>query len=293
MFDKIFTYLRVAVLPVSVLLAVTADARETVQIEKDVNYLGAGRSEKADLYLPADAANTKKRPAVVIIHGGGWTGGDKGAAREQNIGTTLATNGYVALSINYLLQPTDGPRVWPKNLHDCKTAVRWLRANAERLRIDQEHIGVIGGSAGGHLAAMLGLSGPESGLDPEADAPFADFSCRVQAVVDLYGPMAHQPERIETLLGPNALDNPELRRQVTPLSHIDKTDPPVLILHGTADTTVPVADSELFAEALNKAGVKHELIIIPGAPHTFHLQPKQQDLRPVVLKFFDKHLKSR
>jgi len=84
---------------------------------------------------------------------------------------------------------------------------------------------------------------------------------------------------------------PELYKQADPRTHISKGVPPILILHGTADKTVPVADSEALAAALKAAGVEHQLEIIPDAPHTFHLQPKQRDLRPLVLGFFDKHLK--
>ncbi len=266
-----------------------------VAIEKDVAYLPSDRAEKADLYLPAAAidpsraASLAKRPGMVIIHGGGWTGGDKGAAREQNIGTTLASQGYVCMSINYLLQPKDGPRIWPRNLHDCKTAVRWLRANAERFQLDTEHIGVIGGSAGGHLALMVGLTDTASGLDPAG--PYGEHSCAVQAVIDLYGPIADTPKWTAALVAPDAPNVTELIRQVTPLSYVDAQDPPVMIMHGTADTTVAVRDSEVMYEALKKVGSQHKLVIVPGAPHTFHLQPKQQDLRPVVLEFFDRYLK--
>ncbi len=263
---------------------------DAVQIEKGIAYLGADRAEQADLYLPPTAPPGELRPGIVIIHGGGWTGGRRDANREINIGTTLAEHGYVCLSIDYLLQSAEpgAKKIWPQNLHDCKTAVRWLRAHADKYQIDTDHIGVIGGSAGGHLAAMVGLTG--SDLDPPG--PYADQSTRVQAVVDMYGPMAHNRSRIERLVDPASPDVEKFARQITPLSHIDAGDPPVLILHGTADTTVDVADSELFAAALAKGNVPHELVIIPDAPHTFHLQPEQRDLRPVVLGFFDKYLKA-
>ncbi len=78
---------------------------------------------------------------------------------------------------------------------------------------------------------------------------------------------------------------------MTPLTFLDPKDPPLLILHGTADKTVPLRDSEVLAEAAKKAGTQHQLVVIPGAPHTFHLQPSQRDLRPLVLEFLDKHLK--
>lgn len=260
-----------------------ASSQSPVRIEKDVEYLSPGRAEECDLYLPAEQTG-KRFPAVVIIHGGGFTAGDKGAAREQNIGTTLALNGYVGMSVNYLLAAPGKPS-WPQNLYDCKTAVRWLRKNADRLHVDPAHIGVIGGSAGGHLAAMVGLAGPDAKLDPKE--PYGEFSCRVQAAVDLYGPA--ELDRFQTMFARPLKD--EEFRQASPLNQASKDDPPVLILHGTADTTVPLEQSKLLDAALEKAGVKHELVIVEGAPHTFHLQPKQRDLRPVVLGFFDRNLK--
>lgn len=265
-----------------------------VKIVKDVSYLGPDRKEKADLYLPDDAEGEgpARHPGIVIIHGGGWTGGDKGAAREQNIGRTLAANGYVCMSINYLLQPKEGERIWPRNLQDCKTAVCWLRANAQRLHIDTEHIGVIGGSAGGHLALMVGVTDKQAGLDPP-QAESLGQSCRVQAVIDLYGPIADTPRWSKTLVGRDCADAPELCRQVTPLSHLDASDPPILVMHGTADTTVDIRDSKVIDAALEKAGIEHQLVIVEGAPHSFHFQPKQQDLRPIALAFLNKHLKGQ
>lgn len=269
------------------LLLASAASAADIRTEHDVDYLGAGRAEKADLYLPAEVQPGQKFPAVLIIHGGGWVGGDKRAAREINIGTTLAQNGYVGMSINYLLAKVDHPGpTWPQNLHDCKTAVRWLRANAERLHIDPECIGVIGGSAGGHLAAMVGLTGPE--LDPPGQG-----DCWVRCAVDLYGPVLWFEQRDLPMFRKTRAEAPELYRQADPRTHVDKDDPPLLILHGTADKTVAVADSEALAAALKSVGAAHELVIIPDAPHTFHLQPKQRDLRPLVLGFFDRYLKAK
>jgi acetyl esterase/lipase len=261
---------------------------EGVRIESDVAYLEPGRSEKADLYLPTAPAEGKRRPAVVIIHGGGFTGGVKDAIREFNIGTTLALNGYVGMSIDYLLSK-NGQVTWPQNVHDGKTAVRWLRKNAERLHVDPDHIGVIGGSAGGHLAAMLTLTGTDDGLDPAG--PYGEYSCRVQCGVDLYGPADLTTARDLSMLGKTRAEAPELYRAASPVTYVDRDDPPLLIMHGTADTTVDVEQSKHFAEVLKKAGAKHELVIVEGAPHTFHLQPKQRDLRPIVLGFFDTYLK--
>lgn len=272
--------------------SVSTSSAQGYRLEKDVDYLGAERKEKADLYLPAEIPKGKRVPAVLIVHGGGWSGGDKFAAREKNIGTNLAQNGYVAMSINYVLADSKGTNVaWPQNLYDCKTAVRWLRKNAERLQIDPDKIGAIGGSAGGHLVSMLALTEPKDGLDPKG--PYGEFSCRIQCVVDLYGPINLTERQSISMFRKTNADAPELYRQASPHIYADKNDPPVLILHGTADKTVDYRQSEFFAEELKKAGTSHELIIIPDAPHTFHLQPKQRDLRPVVMGFFDKHLKTK
>ena len=273
------------------LLLMNVGLAADIRIEKDVAYLGSERAEKADLYLPATGGQGERYPAVVIMHGGGWTYGDKGSALEKNIGTTLAKNGYVGMSINYLLDSKDlASTPWPRNLSDCKTAVRWLRLNAAKLNVDPDHIGAIGGSAGGHLAVMLAVTGPDAGLDPKG--PYGDFSCQIQAAVDLYGPMAWFLNRDVRMLHLKRTEAPELYRQATPMTYVDKSDPPILILQGDADKTVDVTDSQLLDAALTKAGVEHQLVIIPGAGHSFDLQPKQRDLRPMVLGFFDRYLKA-
>ncbi|MBY0525160.1 MAG: alpha/beta hydrolase [Gemmataceae bacterium] len=276
---------------VLLLMTIATAADPEVKVEQDIAYLGEGRSEKLDLYMPGKVEKGQHFPAVVIIHGGGWTGGTKRGEREQNIGTNLAKNGYVCISIDYVLATKDKP-TWPSNLHDCKTAVRWLRANAEKYLVDPDHIGVIGGSAGGHLALMVGLSTPEDGLDPKE--PYGKFSSRVQAVVDLYGPADLNAGGKDLMMLPGTLaDKPELYKQASPVSLARKGSPPVLILHGTKDTIVPIEQAKRIAAALKKAGVEHELILVEDAVHSFHLEPKQKDLRPTVIGFFNKHLKSR
>ena len=261
-----------------------------VTVERDVDFLGAGRKEKADLYLPDAKLAPGRRPAVLIIHGGGWNTGDKAQGREQNIGTNLALRGYVALSINYQLCTGTKP-TWPQPLHDCKTAVRWLRKNADRLQVDPERIGAIGGSAGAHLAAMLAVTGPKDGLDPAG--PYGEFPCAVRCAVDLYGPAELLNYHDVKMLGRTRAEAPELYRAASPTAYADAADAPILILHGTADETVSISQSEEFAAALKKAGTKHEFVVVEGAPHTFHLQPKQRDLRELVLGFLDQHLRPR
>jgi acetyl esterase/lipase len=265
-------------------------APEGVVIEENVAYLPKPRTETADLYLPAKRDRNVRSPAVVIIHGGGFTGGDKAAAREFNIGTTLALHGYVAMSVNYALASKDNP-TWPRNVQDCMTAVRWLRKNADRFQIDPDHIGTIGGSAGGHLAAMLAVADVKDGLDPTA--PYSEFSCRVQCAVPMYGAYDFTDRNDLVMIGKTREQAPEAYQAASPILYLNRKTPPMLLLCGTADSAGTVAQSERFAAALKKAGVEHELILVEGAPHSFHLQPKQRDLRPLVLGFFDKHLKTK
>ncbi len=270
-------------------------APTAVRVEKDVAYLDASRAEKADLYLPPVFEPGHKYPGIVIIHGGGWTGGDKGAGREQNIGQTLASHGYVCMSINYALAKPGSP-TFPQNIQDCKRAVRWLRKNADRFQLDTEHVGAIGGSAGGHLTALLAVSGPEVGLDPDEDA---EYSCRIQAAVPMYahcaasweGGVPPKPYPALPMFAQPHAEAPALWDSASPIKQLSQDDPPLLILHGTADKTTPLDQSVRLNAAAQQAGVQSELIVVEGAPHSFHLQPKQRDLRPEVLAFFDKYLK--
>ena len=266
----------------------------SVRVVKDVSYLGKDRSEKLDLYLPEDDGKVR-RPAVLIVHGGGWHGGDKAAGREQNIGNTLAAAGYVCASINYRLSvksddlATRLRDVWPHNLHDCKRAVQFLRTHAEKYRIDSDHIGAIGGSACGHLVAMMAFTGAEDGLEPLG--PYKALSTRIQAVVPMYG--VHDVVQRAKAKGSDLSESDaELCRQASPISYVSKDDPPALILHGTKDALVPVEQSKLLQASLKSADVPVSLVVIEGAPHSFHLQPKQQDLRSRVVNFFDQHLRN-
>jgi acetyl esterase/lipase len=262
---------------------------EDVQVEQGVVFLGEGRTEKADLYFPSKISPGAQLPAIIVIHGGGWNDGVRNGKREINIGTTLARNGYIAMSIDYLLAHGKYA-VWPTNLYDCKNAVRWLRQNAARLKIDPDRIGVMGGSAGGHLASMVALTEVADDLEPTE--PYPGISDAVDCCVDMYGIAdltSYEPHA--AMLGKKLSEAPELYRLASPVTYVRGNSPPFLILHGTADKTVSPHQSELFAAALQKAGVEHKLVWIDGAPHSFTLQPTQQDLRPLVLEFFDRHLK--
>ena len=271
--------------------ALVLAARGAVKVERDVSYLTEGREEKADLYLPEKLPAGAKAPVLLWIHGGGFTGGDKAQKRELNIGSNLAEHGYVVMSINYKLQAKGAAPIWPQNLHDCKTAVRWLRANAARLHLDPDRIAVAGGSAGGHLASLVALTKPEDGLDPKG--PYGEFSCAVQCGMDFYGCVDLTTWHDSTMFGKTKAQDPEVYRKASATTYARKDSPPLLILHGTADKTVDIKQSETLEAALKKAGADVTFVRVPGAPHTFDLQPKQQDLRPLVLAFLEKHLPAK
>lgn len=174
--------------------------------------------------------------------------------------------------------------------------MRWLRKNAARFHLDAEHIGAIGGSAGGHLTALLAVSGPEVGIDPKEGA---EYSCRIQAAVPMYahcaasweGSVPPKPYPHLPMFTRSKAQDPALWDSASPIKQLSVDDPPMLILHGTADKTTPIDQSKRFHEAAKKIGVQSGLIVIEGAPHSFHLQPKQRDLRPEVVAFFNKYLK--
>lgn len=275
-------------------------APEGVTIERDVTYLAPDRKEKLDLYQPASRDPKTLSPAAVIIHGGGWVGGDKAANREFITGTTLAKAGYVCVSIEYWKGSKDR---WPTNLQDCKNAVRWLRVNAGRLHIDPERIGVIGGSAGGHLALMAAYTAGPTELDPKPLYP--GISDRVSACVNMYGitnlatrqgtdPNGTPDGKVSDntqLFSETLTAAPEKWKQASPVSYVQRDCPPTLILHGTHDTTVDRDQSKELEKALKSAGAISQLIMVEGANHAWPLKTGKFDYTDEVVAFFDKHVK--
>ena len=259
-----------------------------VHVETNVAYLDPERAEMADIYSPLVMPKGKKLPAILVIHGGGFNDGDKARPREINFATNLVSQGYVCMSINYQLRKKPGDVTWPQSVYDAKTAVRWLRKNAAALQIDADRIGVMGGSAGGNLSAMLALTQPKDGFDLKE--PYGEFSSAVNCAVDFYGAVKLMEYHDMKMFNKTRAEVPELYEKGSPVTYAHKNAAPLLIVHGTADTTVPLAQSQALDEALTKVGAEHELVIVPDAPHTFNLQPKQRDLRPLVFQFFEKHL---
>ena len=281
------------------------DSPEGVTLIADVAYLAQGREEKMDIYLPQGRKAGQRSPAMVMIHGGGWAGGDKAAMREYGTGAILARAGFVAVSINYQMAP--GKR-WPANLHDCKNAVRFLRVNADRYGVDAEKIGVMGGSAGGHLALMVAYTTGAPGLEPAS--PYPGVSSRVSCVIDLYGitnlltrqktdakgnPTGRRTDTTALFL-PTRQQDPALWRLASPVSYVRKYSPPTLILHGLADATVDYEQAKELAVKLEEHGVEHRLVLLENVGHTFYLtawknKPLPLDVEAIVLEFLARHLK--
>jgi acetyl esterase/lipase len=244
-----------------------------VDVKSDVVYASpGGRDLHLDLYLPKEGAGPF--PAVVYIHGGGWRNGNKSAFRRQ--AAYMATKGYVGACIQYRLS---GEAKYPAALHDSKAAVRWLRANAAKYRVDPDRIGAAGGSAGGHLVAMLGTTAGKL----EGDAGNTTVSSRVKAVaafnpaVDLVSWGKAGPQKIDNtlveFLGCSYGANPKLWAEATPITHVSKASAAFLFLHGSGDTTVPYQQSLDMMKTLEAAGVHAELLTADGAKHGFFNSP--------------------
>ena len=212
-----------------------------------------------------------------------------------------ARRGYVAATISYRLTQPDEQRKakypFPAQVHDVKCAIRWLRAHADKYHVDPERIGVTGGSAGGHLSMILGVTDESAGL--EGDGCYPDQSSRVQAVVNVFGPtdMLHLHKTSEgaapivaSFLGGDPETAAKTYKAASPISYVDKDDPPILTIHGTADTLVPPDQAERFDTAMKKAGAEHSLLLLGGQGHGFRGDAAAEAQR-AMYAFFDKHLK--
>ncbi len=279
-----------------------AQAPSGIELIHDVEIgKGGDRVLHAEIARP-EKPSGKPMPAVLWIHGGGWSGG----SHRGNGVVWLATQGYFTASIEYRLS---GEAKWPAQIEDCKLGVRWLRANAAKYNVDPNRIGCAGSSAGGHLVACLGT------MDDarfEGSGGYEGVSSRVQAVVDYCGPAdmtqgsagiqgAKEGEDSKALLGlfGNPFQKkPQVWQDGSPITHVKPGIPPFLIVHGDADKTVPFAHSEHLESALKKAGVPVQLLRVKGGGHNMMAakgappaEPDSQSIRAVVTAFFDKHLK--
>ena len=257
-------------------------------------YASYGQREmQLDLWKPKNAE--QPLPAIICIHGGGWFKGER--ASMANLAQALAAKGFVTATISYRLS---GEAKFPAALQDCKAAVRFLRANAAKFGINAGAIGVVGLSAGGHLAALLTTSGGVKEL--EGDGGHADQSSAVQAGIAMGAQSDLESERIgelsgkpddpfyRTFLGDSQAKVPQTYALASPRHHLDKSDPPILFMTGELDDPSTHAD-ETRAD-LEKLGIPTDLTIIPQAPHAFLGQQRAFDTCVSACDaFFTRHLK--
>ncbi|MEM7232497.1 MAG: alpha/beta hydrolase [Planctomycetota bacterium] len=263
---------------------------KTVSVEKGIEYgKNAGRALNLDLYSPKETK--EPRAGLVFIHGGAWRSGKRGDYHFY--GVKFAEAGYVVATITYGLAPT---HPFPAAIHDAKCAVRWMRKNAKKLGVDPTRLGVVGGSAGGHLALLVGYTADVKEL--EGNCGHAGVSSRVQAVVDIYGPtdlttsFATGHSSVIDFLGGKKIDEARPTYELaSPITHLDAKDPPTLILHGTIDEVVPIAQADALAKKLKELKVPHEYDRLEGWPHAMDIAKSvNRRGRQLMLRFFSKHL---
>ena len=235
--------------------------------------------QQIDLFLPRQQLDDKPLPIVAFIHGGGWKNGSRRSGLSF-IGPIVQTGKYIGASIGYRLT---GEAIWPAQIHDCKAAIRWLRANAGKYGADSKKIIVAGTSAGGHLVAMLGTSGGVSSLEGDL-GNWSNKSSRVDGVINFFGPSNltamggwhNNPDSPESLLlGGPVQENKDIAKAASPITYVTKDDPPFLTIHGTNDALVPFEQSVELTDSLQKAEVLARLIPIQdgghGRPHVSEL----------------------
>jgi acetyl esterase/lipase len=251
-----------------------------------------------DIYLPPNA--TAGNPLLIWIHGGGWNHNDKYSDMSYMPNTIRAiiNKGYAIASIDYRYSTT---AVFPAQLQDCNQAITWLYNNARDYKIDKNKMAVIGFSAGGHLASLVGLAANNNIKEFYSDGKKAPFT--IKCVLDFYGPsdlmmMSSNPDTainnsrnpIALLLGAMAVDRPDLAKRASPATYVDKNDPPFLIVQGEKDESVPNTQSKALHSWLTLAGVKNQFILVPNAPHYGDMFDVEE-VRNNVIKFLDTYLK--
>ncbi|MDB5310711.1 MAG: nlhH 2 [Gemmataceae bacterium] len=281
----------------------TAKPLLPVRVERGITYSAAG-GEKLLLDV-ATPAGGGPYPAVLLLHGGAWRGGsrtdlsragkDKDGKPTPSVIETVAAHGYVAATAAYRLAPK---HIFPAQIEDARTAVRFLRANAGKYSLDPDKVGAIGFSAGAHLALLLGTADRSAESD---GAEYPEQSGRVTCVVSFFGPTdlslyAASPGLEDAymvpLLGKECKTDPAVYKRASPIECVTKDDPPVLMIHGTADVIVPVIHSERMLKKLQDAGVTAELITVKGGGHGW-TGPVVAKTTADAVRFLDEHLKGK
>jgi acetyl esterase/lipase len=259
-------------------------------VQQDVPYSTIdGHPLMLDIYQPTEQSSAL-RPAVVLIHGGGWTSFDK--STMHTMGMFLARCGFVAFAVDYRLF-RGSENLWPAQLDDVQRAVRWIRANAAKYQVDPDHIGAFGHSAGAQLAALLGMEDTRD----NSDAPLAKYSSEVQAVVEVSGPSDFTIHRdadddafLATFFGGNYAQRSQVWQDASPVFHVSKKVSPFLIMHGTQDADVPIAQSQELADKLKQAGASVKFVTVEDV-HTFQTPEARKRLALETQAFFTQYLR--
>jgi acetyl esterase/lipase len=268
---------------------------DKVEARVDLPYAGnTNPRQRVDLFLPANRSDDKPLPVVVLIHGGGWIGGDRkgygGAAA-----VLAATGKFAAVSVGYRMS---NEAKWPAQIHDCKAAIRWIRGHAKEYNLDPNRIGATGASAGGHLVTMLGVTADNKELEGEL-GEFKDQSSAVTCVVNFCGPSdmtlpLMQGDAAKTddpavsgLVGGSLKEKVDVVKSASPINYITAKAVPIMTVHGTKDARVNYQQAEILHAALSKAGATSLLIPVTDAGHGIPLSP---ELLKRVQQFWNRYL---
>lgn len=260
--------------------------------QADIEYARVGdHSLKLDLHRP----QAENPPLIVYVHGGAWRAGTKSDVPIHD----LLGQGFAIASVDYRLSTQ---AQFPAQAHDIKAAIRYLRANAARLYINADKVAIVGSSAGGHLAALVGVTNGQKDLEGKL-GDHLDQNSDIACIISLYG-----ASNLQTILGQSTEDGlevrvpalklllgglpnqqPDLARLASPVTHLDKKDPPLLLIHGDADPQMPPQQSEEFAKAYKAAGLTVTHLVLPGSLHggsEFY----DEDRTRIMADFLKKHL---
>ncbi|BBB68684.1 hypothetical protein UNDYM_4431 [Undibacterium sp. YM2] len=261
-------------------------APATVRVLRNISYVSnQGQALQLDVFMPAHSSSSNSSsgaalPGIVLVHGGGWRSGTRDNLAPMAI--RLAERGYVATTISYRLSDTAR---YPAAIHDVKAAIRWLRTHAVEYQLDPTHIAVAGGSAGGQIAALVGVTNDRPEFDPQArhSAVSSVVSSTVQAIINIDGlsdftseearkyedDPRKQPSAAGAWFGGTYAEKPEVWKDASPLTHVSKNTPPILFI-GSAQKRFSLGRDEM-AEKLNALGIANQTVLLPDTPHSFWL----------------------
>ncbi|MFZ6679354.1 alpha/beta hydrolase fold domain-containing protein [Undibacterium sp. Tian12W] len=254
----------------------------TVRVLRNISYVSnQGQALQLDVFMPAHSSSSSPPlPGIVLVHGGGWRSGTRDNLAPMAI--RLAECGYVAATISYRL--SDEAR-YPAAIHDVKAAIRWLRTHAVEYQLDPTHIAVAGGSAGGQIAALVGVTNDRPEFDPQAQhsAASSAVSSAVQAIINIDGlsdftseearkyedDPRKQPSAAGAWFGGTYAEKTEVWKAASPLTHVSKNTPPILFI-GSAQRRYSLGRDEMM-EKLNALGIANQTVLLPDTPHSFWL----------------------